>query len=108
MNRLFIAMVILSGLSSCSSKPTKNFSLSPAEFEHRAMATSNAVILDVRTPEEVKTAYIKGAINFDFNRPEFKILISGLNKTKPYFVYCGSGESCDKAAEMMRGDGFEK
>lgn len=56
----------------------------------------------------MQTGYIKGAINLDFQRPEFKLLIAGLDKEKPYFVYCKSGIRSGKAADLMRENGFTK
>ncbi len=82
-------------------------SLTPAEFDQQSKATADAILIDVRTAEEVRSGYIKGAINMDFNRPEFKILIAGMDKTKPYFVYCLSGKRSGKAADLMREQGFE-
>lgn len=100
-------LLVVLGLSACSSQPTEKLSLPPADFEQQSQSTPGAVLLDVRTPEEVQNGYIKGAINMDFQRPEFKLLIAGLDKEKPYFVYCKSGMRSGKAADLMRDGGFE-
>ena len=100
-------LLMVLGLSACSNQPTEKLSLSPADFEQQSQSTPEAVLLDVRTPEEVQNVYIKGAINMDFQRPEFKLLIAGLDKEKPYFVYCKSGMRSGKAADLMRDSGFK-
>jgi thioredoxin 1 len=95
--------------SSCGTSETKeNTSLAPIEFQKKFEASPNAVLLDVRTMEEVQVERIKGQINFDYNAPEFEILIKGMDKSKPYFVYCSSGVRSSKAADKMREEGYQK
>lgn len=95
-------------LNSCSTSPAENYSLTPAAFQEKLASTSEALLLDVRTPEELQTGYLKGALNFDYKSPQFKILIEGLDKEKTYFVYCASGVRSGKAADVMREVGFKK
>jgi rhodanese-related sulfurtransferase len=66
----------------------------------------DAVILDVRTPEEYKETRVKGAVNIDFKNPNFKSEIEKLDKSKPYKLYCRSGNRSGKAMELMKGMGF--
>lgn len=103
-----IAIVILMMGACNSSKDSKITTLSPADFQLKLKETPNAVLLDVRTLEEVQAGRLKGEINFDFKAPEFDVLIKGLDRTKPYFVYCASGVRSGKAAEKMEEEGFEK
>ncbi len=93
-------------LSACSKKEESTL-LAPQAFQQRLQETPNAVLLDVRTLEEVEAGRIKGEINFDFKSAEFDLLIKGLDKTKPYFVYCASGVRSAKAADKMESEGFE-
>lgn len=92
---------------SCSTGEKEKVSLSPKEFQDKIASVPNAVILDVRTKDEVRQGYIKGAMNFDFNAPEFNTLMQGMDKTKPYFVYCAAGKRSAKAAERMRDMDFQ-
>src|SRR3978361_1026081 len=107
-NLVFIILLIA---LACSSKNPggENVSLSPADFKAKLAATPDAVLLDVRTQEEANESRIrKNQLNFDFNSPEFKILIKGMDKTNPYFVYCAAGKRSAKAANMMSDLGFTK
>ena len=76
-------------------------------FQSRVKETPNAVVLDVRTPEEFAEGNIEGAINIDFKAPDFEQKIGELDKNKTYLVYCLSGIRSKKAADRMSELGFE-
>lgn len=77
-------------------------------FQQRMKEAPNAVLLDVRTMEEVNEGRISEQINLDFKAPEFDLLIKGLDKSKTYFVYCASGIRSAKAADKMKAEGFDR
>ena len=84
-------------------------SLKPAEFLSQIRNTPDAVVVDVRTPEEThKTGVISGAQVIDFKAAGFETEIDKLDKSKTYFVYCASGKRSSKAADQMKEKGFEK
>lgn len=64
------------------------------------------VILDVRTPEEYETGCLKDAVNIDFNAPDFREKLEGLDKTKTYLVHCRSGKRSATAIKIMQESGF--
>ncbi|MBX7224772.1 MAG: thioredoxin family protein [Chitinophagales bacterium] len=68
--------------------------------------TSSAQIMDVRTPEEFAGGHIKGAINIDWNSPNFAKESSTLDKERPVFVYCLSGGRSASAAAYLQENGF--
>jgi rhodanese-related sulfurtransferase len=80
----------------------------PEEFQRKLKSTNDAVVLDVRTPEEVEDGYIKGAVNVNFRSSDFKEGISKLDKNKTYFVYCAAGGRSSKTADLMVEMGFKK
>ena len=45
----------------------------------------DAVLVDVRTPEEFSEGIIEGAINIDFNDPSFGEKINALDKEQTIF-----------------------
>lgn len=81
--------------------------MAPEDFKSKLSSTSDAIIIDVRTPEELQEGVIEGAVNIDFNSPSFADKIAGLNKDKTYFVYCLSGKRSAKAIAQMEISGFE-
>lgn len=71
--------------------------------------SENAVILDVRTPEEFEEGYIKNAKLINIQNPEnFMNEIEKLDKSKPYYVYCRSGRRSEMACQIMDKSGFDQ
>jgi rhodanese-related sulfurtransferase len=75
-------------------------------FKESIDATPDAIVLDVRTAGEVEEGAIPGAVNIDYNAPDFSEKISALDKTKPYYVYCMGGGRSSKALDKMKAEGF--
>ena len=72
-----------------------------------AQNDGNAVILDVRTPEEFERGSIPNAINIDIYKGQgFIYMLNELDKSKSYFVYCHAGSRSAKACEVMQQLGF--
>lgn len=97
--------VFVVSFSGCSQKQTSN-SLEPQEFSKLISSTPEAVVLDVRTPEEFSEGHIANAKNINVKDENFEAEIQKLDKTKPYFVYCRSGARSAKAAAILREKGF--
>ncbi|SDH85458.1 rhodanese-like domain-containing protein [Myroides phaeus] len=82
--------------------------LSQEQWWENAQADANAVILDVRTEEEVEEKSIPGAINIDIYQGQgFLDEIEKLDKTKSYYVYCKSGGRSNQACLLMGQLGFD-
>ena len=62
----------------------------------------DAVVLDVRTPEEFKAGHVPGAINIDINEDDFDRKVAQLDKSKTYLVHCQRGGRSTRAANRMR------
>lgn len=77
------------------------------EFEKLA-AQPDAVVLDVRTADEVRQGKIKGAVQIDIFNSAFRDKVSKLDPEKTYLVYCRSGNRSGQACQMMAGLGFKK
>lgn len=67
----------------------------------------NVSIIDIRTAEEYKSGYIKGAINIDYYKADFKEKLSKLDKNKKYFIYCRSGRRSGSAKTIFNDLGFK-
>lgn len=66
----------------------------------------DALILDVRTAAEYRQGAIPGAKNIDIMSSGFLDQIEKLDKSKPYLVYCRSGNRSGQACQMMVSAGF--
>ncbi len=65
-----------------------------------------AAVIDVRTPEEVSSGYLEGALKFDFQGPNFASEIATLDKSQDYVIYCRSGNRAGGAINFMKQNGF--
>ncbi len=81
--------------------------ISVDELKKKAEEPAGAVLIDVRTPEEVKAEHIKGARNIDVNARNFKKQVKGLDKSVTYYLYCGTGVRSARAARIMQDMGFD-
>ena len=67
----------------------------------------DALILDVRTPEEFEISRIPNSINIDFYNPEiFMHEIGKLAKDKSYYIYCRTGVRSANSCHLMEELGF--
>lgn len=81
--------------------------LNVKEFQ-KMMGTKPGVLLDVRTPGEVKRGAIKGSINIDFFDDAFDAKVEKLDKNQPVYIYCAVGGRSGEAMELMRKKGFRE
>jgi phage shock protein E len=87
--------------------PSKNADYGPKEFKGH-LSDPNIIILDVRTPQEVAQGYIEGAVNIDWNSPDFAAQVDKLDKTKEVYVYCAVGGRSSQAKAVMLKKGFKE
>ena len=82
--------------------------LTQQEWATQLAQDDNAVILDVRTPEECAEGIIPNAINIDiFKGQGFVYAVKELDATKNYYVYCKAGGRSQQACQLMNQMGFE-
>ena len=82
--------------------------LDQKEWWEGFLATENAVILDVRTEDEVANGIIPNAINIDIYKGQgFIYRVEELDKSKNYYVYCAAGVRSANACNAMEQLGFE-
>lgn len=102
MKRLLLFVQLFLAITSFSQER-----LSPKAFRKKLAATPNALVLDVRTPQEINKGYLKGAVFMDFYDSTFKQQVNNLDKDKPVFVYCAIGGRSWDAAKLMTEMGFK-
>ena len=64
------------------------------------------VVLDVRTLEEFDAGHVDGAEMLDFYRADFGDQLADLDPTKPYLIYCRSGNRSGQTRAIMEDLGF--
>ena len=77
------------------------------EFQDKLQEMPDAILLDVRTPEEFESGRIPRSININLMDVTFISQVAALDKSKPYFIYCRSGARSGQACSLMANQGFE-
>lgn len=91
---LATVVALIVGLSACGE------AAAPAEVG------ADAVVIDVRTPEEYAAGHLEGAVLLDFNGGQFAAEFPGLDPEGEYLVYCRSGNRSGQAIALMEEAGF--
>jgi len=76
------------------------------EFKQRISEDQDAVIIDVRTPEEEAEGVIENSININLMEPSFPAKVMDLDKSKNYYVFCRSGGRSGTACQFMEKNGL--
>jgi rhodanese-related sulfurtransferase len=97
-------LMLLAGATTIQAQP--NAILSVTDFEKEVTSKTEKIILDVRTPSEYKSGHLAEAKLMNVNDENFKQQISVLQKDKPVYVYCAAGVRSNKAAKILRQEGF--
>lgn len=105
-----LVLFLVASLGSCTSQQ-KSSTKNGAKIE--VVATNvfenldeNTQLIDVRTPGEYASGYIKNAVNMNVMDASFTSQITTLDKSKPLYVYCKSGNRSGKASVILRDAGF--
>ena len=78
------------------------------QWEDLITKDDNAIILDVRTEEEVEDGFIPNMLNLDIRKgQDFLDEVEKLDKSKNYYIYCRSGARSGQACDLMSQMGFE-
>ena len=81
--------------------------LSQEEWSRQLAQDGDAVILDVRTDDEIAEGYIPDAQHIDIYLGQgFIDALQKLDKSKNYYVYCRSGNRSGQACAIMNSLGF--
>ncbi|WP_418509584.1 rhodanese-like domain-containing protein [Corallibacter sp.] len=81
--------------------------LTQDQWQEQLSNDADAVILDVRTDEELEEGFIPNAVHIDiYQGQEFINQVEALDKNKTYYVYCRSGNRSGQACAIMNQLGF--
>lgn len=121
MKNIFLSLLVAFSLvaTSCGNAQTSNqgnssqqqakgtFSnVSVKQLNTAITENPDVVVLDVRTPGELREGYIENALNYNVNGAQFKSQVAGLDKSKTTYVYCRSGHRSQAASRMLIDMGF--
>lgn len=68
--------------------------------------TGEAMLIDLRTPPEFDSGYIKGAVLINYLEDDIDHQLNLLDKTKKYYIYCAQGGRSGKCMDKMKKMGF--
>jgi rhodanese-related sulfurtransferase len=106
---LFIAITSATFTFAQNAKPSAIINMPSERFKAALSGDKNAVIIDLRTTEEIqKTGIIAGAKQIDWTGKDAEAQIKKLDKNKNYYVYCASGGRSSDCAEFMEKQGFSR
>ncbi len=82
--------------------------LSVDEFEKMLLEDPTVQLVDVRTPQEFEEGHLNGAVNINWNSPDFlenakRLLDPG----RPVLIYCRSGRRSASAAASLSAASFK-
>lgn len=110
MKNLLIFLAFSFSIFGCSNKQPQGSSslLDAKSFAEKISQTSNAQIIDVRTPEEYNKGHLQNSINANWNSSDFLKELSGIRKSKPVFVYCLAGSRSAAAVAKLKSEGYKE
>ena len=95
------------GLQFCAQGQGEKKVLDAKTFAEALSKTPDALVLDVRTPEEFAGGHLNKAVNVDWNGDGFEAWSKKIDKEANIFVYCLSGGRSGSAAAALRQAGFK-
>lgn len=107
-----LLLIFISILSiNCNNSPKVNSNeqlgkislVSAIEFKEQS---TNQTIIDIRTPQEFAMGHIEGAININYYDRSFMEQVAKLDKNKPIYMYCRSGNRTSSASKKLIKIGF--
>ncbi|MEV8136584.1 rhodanese-like domain-containing protein [Microbacterium aurantiacum] len=91
-----VALLLAATVSGCSTAASPSIAVD-----------EDTVVVDVRTPAEYAGGHLDGAVNIDFQSPEFDATVAELDPADEYVVYCASGNRSAQAVAAMEAAGLD-
>lgn len=107
-NGAALVWVLLLSIGSAFAQGKTHEKLSVHDFKAKLDKSHDAVLLDLRTPDEVKQGVIPGAVQLDYFVKDFEKRVGKLDPNKTYFIYCASGGRSGETFDLMKTLGFRE
>ncbi|MGI9546735.1 MAG: rhodanese-like domain-containing protein [Flavobacteriaceae bacterium] len=102
-------MSLFSSLFAPKTQDQNKFELLDVSAFKKAVINKNVQLVDVRTEKEYRGGHLGKAINIDFFQPKrFMEAFKKLDRKKPVYIYCRSGNRSKRAARRLFKMGFIK
>ncbi|MCM4151870.1 rhodanese-like domain-containing protein [Arenibacter sp. N53] len=99
---LFLVVIVLQ--TGCSQENVSKMPIT--EFKQELL--DNAILVDVRTPEEFGVGHLENAKNINWYDSNFTESFSAVDKDKTIYVYCKMGGRSAKAQEKLKSLGYSR
>jgi rhodanese-related sulfurtransferase len=104
MRSIFLFLVVLVLQTGCSQENKVN-NMPITDFKQELL--EDAVLVDVRTPEEFNAGHLENAQNINWFDPNFSERFKAVDKDKTIYLYCKVGGRSAKAQERLKSLGFD-
>lgn len=109
---LYISIVLSLAINGCKKEEQdlikkQQFVEKSLNEQIQELLNQNAIVIDVRTPEEYKTAHFKNALNIPYDQIEQHLKELEKYKDKTIIVYCRSGRRSGIAKNILEMNGFK-
>ena len=95
----YLFLLLFVQLSCTQTKTMSITELTPEDVE-------NAVLIDVRTPQEYAEGHLDNAVNINWYDEDFINQFKTIEKDKTIYVYCKKGGRSSSAAELLTSSGY--
>src|SRR5690606_16096609 len=102
MGKIFLFLVVLILQTGCSQDNRDKMPI--VEFKQEML--DDAVLIDVRTPEEFSAGHLENAENINWYDADFSDRFKTVDKNKTIYLYCKMGGRSAKAQEKLKSLGF--
>lgn len=102
MGKIFLFLAVLILQTGCSQEDKDKMPI--GDFKQELL--DNAILVDVRTPEEFSEGHLENADNINWYDPDFSERFKTVDKNKTIYLYCKMGGRSAKAQEKLKSIGF--